>query len=322
MFYRSSENYKLLQLIQQGNYADVWKAQGMVSGVIVAVKMLRDRGHPDVVAGFRRELRVLLRRAHANVVEVIAYNLECEQPFYAMPFFEQGSLVRYAGKLPKENLLGLAIGLGDALAGIHRAGMVHGDVKPHNALVNKDGHVKHSDPLGNGLGVTVSYGTKWGGTHGYMAPEVEARGPITAESDAFSFGALLFHMVTGVHPGNLCGQGMMSPGQLDIGVAARGEGVTWYGSSARMWTSHPLRNVIWELTDPDPNKRPSLERVVEYLETTPVPQGAAEDGVNSFELPRPEPTDAGLSGLLAGLFVAGVAVAGIGLIVAAAGGKK
>lgn len=312
-YFKRHEGFQLLELIGQGGYADVYKARDVESGVVVAVKMLRDC-HPDGLVGFRRELKVLMSRVHPNIVEVLAVNLECDTPYYAMPLYENGSLEKWAGRLPKANMRRLAQTLGEALAEMHRAQMVHGDIKPENVLVDKDGVVRHSDPLGNGQGVTVSFGTKWGGTAGYMAPEIaHGNAPITEASDAFSFGALLFHMVSGIHPSVLC-DGTMSPGQLDIAKPVAGR-VRWSLRSASGWANDPLRDVVWSLTEPDPCRRATLAQVVEFLATKGEPPA-----------PPPPPSKSGWELLAdfagAAVVVAGLGLAGVGLVSALGSSSK
>jgi len=83
---------------------------------------------------------------------------------------------------------------------LHGSWISHGDIKPDNVLLDQDGHLRVSDPLGNGLGCTILISENCGGTPGYWAPEVQAGQPITQAADVHSFGATIYHLLTGLTP--------------------------------------------------------------------------------------------------------------------------
>ena len=304
------QRYDLLDKIDEGGFGVVWRARCRWTGRLVAIKFLLDANDPDGLKAFWREVRILGRGLHSAIVKLVDHQLHTGTPYYVMPYFEGGTLEKHAGKLPLQNLIAVAHRLCEGIAYLHANQIVHGDIKPPNVLVDANGGVQHGDPLGNGSGCTVSFNTMVGGTPGYMAPELDHGWTISSESDAFSFGALLFHMVTGANPRFLC-RDSNSPGQLDIAQALTVNGMTWSAREAERWMHHPLRQLIWDLTAPNPSARPTMWQAVGEL---------ASEGMLVPLPPLREP-EFGLGDLLltiaAGAFV-GVAAAGGVLLVGAA----
>jgi serine/threonine protein kinase len=94
----------------------------------------------------------------------------------------------------------VALEIAMTLATLHAANIAHGDIKPDNVLITHDGHLQVADPLGNGVGCTMLFSQNRGGTPGYWAPEVCAGAPISCPADVYSYGALLYHLLTGRKP--------------------------------------------------------------------------------------------------------------------------
>lgn len=93
-------------------------------------------------------------------------------PFYVMPYLEGGSLSQHAGRLGVAQLQEVAENLAGTLATLHIAFDLHGDFKPDNVLLTKQGLLQVADPLGNGTLFTILFAENRGGTPGYMAPEI------------------------------------------------------------------------------------------------------------------------------------------------------
>lgn len=187
-----------LTLVQHGGFADVFVGMHIASGQRLAVKVLRDAHVERARENFAREVLILSRRASRYLLNVLAADLDAPKPYYVMPFMPGGCLTTRAGSLSEIDVLGFGSQIASAVAALHAIDIVHGDLKPDNALLAYN-ELRVGDPLGNGGGCTVSLTTKQGGTPGYMAPELR-HCPISPEADVYAFGATLFHLTTGVHP--------------------------------------------------------------------------------------------------------------------------
>ncbi len=177
-------------------------------------------------------------------MSIIAHDLEALRPYYVMPYFPNGPLSKVCGRLHPTQFLTIARDLAEAIAAMHQQNIVHGDIKPDNILRSGPETVKLSDPLGNGGGCTLSFTANCGGTPGYAPSEVFAGQPISCPSDVFSFGATLFHMVTGIRPRD-------------------GQDYDTAKSAARVPES--VQILILACTRAEPEKRPTIDTVLEYL---------------------------------------------------------
>src|SRR5262245_56602156 len=124
-------------------------------------------------------------------------------PVLVMEFIEGESLTAYTREAqPRETLLQVASQIADALAAAHAKRIIHGDLKPENILVRDDGLVKILD-FGLARMVNtenIASGGILAGTLLYMSPEQVRCEPLTAATDVFSFGIVLFELAAGRHP--------------------------------------------------------------------------------------------------------------------------
>jgi len=178
----------------------------------VAVKILLPNlsADPATAARFDREARSLAMAAHPNVVAV--FDVEPgdpqggREPFYVMEMCDGGSLAdRLAAtqRLPPAELAPIVAAVAEGLADLHRRGMVHRDVKPHNILFC-DGRPKLADfglarTDGEGLDALTATGTTIG-TLAYLAPELLAGRTATPASDVYALAVVAFQALTGRLP--------------------------------------------------------------------------------------------------------------------------
>lgn len=186
-------------LLVQGTVADLYLVPRETESEPIVAKVLREVT-PESRRWFTREYRVLSTRVHRGIVPALGGDMEAERPYYFMPFLSGGTLTRVAGTLTPAVLRSVARWLAAAIGALHAQDIAHGDIKPDNVLITKNGTVQVSDPLGNGSGCTITWGAHSGGTPGYWAPEIAAGAPISKAGDVFSLGATLFQLATGISP--------------------------------------------------------------------------------------------------------------------------
>jgi serine/threonine-protein kinase len=185
--------YEILAPIGAGGMGEVWKATDTRLGRTVAIKVLNGL-HSE---RFEQEARAIAALNHPHIC-----TLHDVGPDYLVMEYIEG--VALSGPLPVEEALRLALQMAAALEAAHAKGITHRDLKPANILVTKEG-VKLLDfglakPLagwgGTGDATRTIEGTILG-TPSYMAPEQIEGKPCDARSDVFSFGAVLYEMLTG-----------------------------------------------------------------------------------------------------------------------------
>jgi eukaryotic-like serine/threonine-protein kinase len=197
-------HYTILEKLGEGGMGVVYKALDTRLDRCIALKFLPHHLTPnqDEQARFMQEARAAAALNHPNVCTVIDIQEESSQPFIVMEYVE-GTTLRQ--KSPFANIgdaISYAIQIGEALAAAHAKGIVHRDIKSDNVMLTPDGRIKVMDfglaKLKGSLHLTKESSTL--GTLAYMAPEQIEGGASDARSDIFSFGVLLFEMLTGKLP--------------------------------------------------------------------------------------------------------------------------
>jgi serine/threonine-protein kinase len=182
--------------------SEVWRAHDLTLDRTVALKMLSPTADLE---RFRREARVVAALAHENVMRVYDYGEDEAGPFMALEWLPGGTLDdRLAGgTLPPEETERVAQGIAAGLAHLHARDLVHRDLKPANVLFDEEGRPKLADfglaRRAAGHGTLTEAGTVLG-TAAYISPEQAAGEPAQATSDVYSFGGILFRMLTGALP--------------------------------------------------------------------------------------------------------------------------
>jgi eukaryotic-like serine/threonine-protein kinase len=199
--------YQLTRRLGEGSFAETYLATDPILQRQVAIKVLRDQysGDHRAVRHFEQEAKAAAEVAHPNVVEVYSYGRETQTLFIVMEWVDGlnlKQLIRARAPLPIPEAVRLLQELLRGLGAIHRAGIIHRDVKPQNVLLTRQGTAKLSD-FGIARGTLVSGLTETGmtvGTAAYMAPEQASGGRITAAVDLYAAGVILYELVTGQLP--------------------------------------------------------------------------------------------------------------------------
>jgi hypothetical protein len=201
--------YTLLRELGGGAMGVVYEAMHRDLGRKVALKVLRTGfdTEPLALERFRREARACAQVRHDSIVEIYEAGFAEGRPFYAMPILSGKSLAQLIregnGPAPKDLCRGLA-GIADALDGLHRAGIVHRDIKPGNIMVSPEGKMILAD---FGLARTAASQalTQTGqalGTPLYMSPEqvIGQKAEIDGRSDIYGLGATMYEALSGKPP--------------------------------------------------------------------------------------------------------------------------
>src|SRR5262245_15066101 len=200
------KRYRIMRKLGSGGMANVYLAEDQELGRRVAIKILNDRHAADeqFVERFRRAAKNAAALSHQNIVSIYDRG-EAEGTYYiAMEYLDGRSLkelIISRGAAPVSVAVDYARQILAALRFAHRHGIVHRDIKPHNVLVDADGHVKVTD-----FGIAragASQMTEEGsiiGTAQYLSPE-QARGTqVDQRSDLYSLGIVLYELLTGTVP--------------------------------------------------------------------------------------------------------------------------
>src|SRR6478672_10519804 len=200
--------------------SSVYRAHDRLLERDVALKVLHEQftADTDYVERFRREARSVAQLSHPNIVTVIDRGEQDDRQYIVFEYIageNLKSLVEREGPLPEAEAIGLTLQVARALGFAHEHGLVHRDVKPQNVLLNGDGRAKVTD-FGIARSMDVKHGmTQTGavlGTSDYIAPEQAQGQTVSAQTDIYSLGVVLYELLTGEVP---------FPGENFVAVAMR-----------------------------------------------------------------------------------------------------
>ena len=225
MIGKTIAHYQVLEKLGEGGMGVVYKARDTHLDRFVALKVLPPErvADPERNRRFVQEAKAASALNHPNIITIHDICSEAGLNFIVMEYVPGRTLDQWIGRqgLKLGETLKCAVQIADALAGAHAAGIIHRDLKPGNVMVTQDGLVKVLDfglaklrepaigQAGRPLGApaaedqptrTLQPHTEEGailGTVAYMSPEQAQGKPLDPRSDIFSFGSVLYEMVTG-----------------------------------------------------------------------------------------------------------------------------
>ncbi|MBI2687564.1 MAG: serine/threonine-protein kinase [Acidobacteria bacterium] len=210
-------HYEILEKLGEGGMGMVYKARDVLLNRVAALKFLSADSAltDDKRRRFLQEAQSASALNHPNIITVYEITQSGGRDFIAMELVQGRSLAELIGRkpLPTGKAITYAIQIADALAAAHSAGIVHRDLKPGNVMIADSGLVKVLDfglaklvagpsSISDATQTLVNEGPKTEegaiiGTVSYMSPEQAEGKPVDHRSDIFSFGALLYEMLTG-----------------------------------------------------------------------------------------------------------------------------
>jgi eukaryotic-like serine/threonine-protein kinase len=259
--------YVVLGTLGRGGMGSVYLAYDPELDRKVALKLVPLRGSSDATDGpgrsrVLREAQAVARLSHPNVVTVFDAGTSGTSVFLAMELFDGGTFAEWlhAAPRPWRQVVATLSRAGRGLAAAHEAGLTHGDFKPDNILLGRDGRVCVGDfglagpsPMPS---AAPSEMARIAGTPAYMAPEALSGQETSPRSDQFSFCVTLFEALAGARP---------FPGST---FAQRREGLGQPPSAASVGQiPAAIRRVLLQGLSPDPAQRhPTLNALLEQLD--------------------------------------------------------
>lgn len=204
--------YVITSLIGQGGMGIVYRAHDPQLGRAIALKMMRGEVSDRQKARLMVEAQAMARLSHPNVVAIHDLIVEDGHLFIAMELIEGTSLGKWlAGERPRADVMRVFRDAGRGLAAAHAVGIVHGDFKPENVLVDEARHrvcvtdfglarFESTEAASSSAASSTSFDSMLAGTPAYMAPEQFRHERVVPATDQFSFCVALYEALYGSWP--------------------------------------------------------------------------------------------------------------------------
>ena len=246
--------YRIIGLLGRGGMGEVYRATDLTLGQPVALKFLPEEASRNqrLLERFHGEVRVARLVSHPNVCRVYDIGQVEGMPFISMEYVDGedlGSLLLRIGRLPADKAVQTARKLCAGLTAAHDRGVIHRDLKPGNIMIDKRGEVVIMDFGLAAISDQLSGAEVRNGTPAYMAPEQLKCTGVTAKSDIYALGLVLYELFTGKRPYDAKSVQQL----IDLQDSAQLTSMI----SVAADIDPVVEKVIRRCLDPDPAKRPA-----------------------------------------------------------------
>lgn len=215
-----ANRYQLERLLGHGGFSEVWLAKDNYTKLNIAIKVYAPgQGlDSDGLAEFSAELAGVFNLNHTNLLKPTHVDTWEGMPYLILPYCSRGSISKQIGRMPENEIWKLIHDVASGLAYLHKNDIVHQDIKPDNILLDDAGNYVITDfgistKARSTLRKSVIGGAVSGGTMAYMGPERFSKQPAPIKaSDIWSFGAMVYELITGNVPFGEMGGGMQKAG--------------------------------------------------------------------------------------------------------------
>jgi predicted Ser/Thr protein kinase len=276
------DRYRIISKLGAGGMGEVYRATDLRLGQQVALKFLplEMAEDPKALARFQNEVRIARQVAHPNVCRVYDIGEVEGIPYLSMEYVDGedlNSLLRRIGRLPRDKALEISRKLCAGLAAAHNKGVLHRDLKPGNIMIDGRGQVLITDFGLAGIMGQIDGAEARNGTPGYMAPEQLSGKEVSAQSDVYALGVVLYEMFTGKRPFNASTRAEL--------IKQTNEGMPPAPRNIVKEIDPAVESVILQCLSPDPRKRPDSALAV----SAALPGGdALAAALAAGETPSPE----------------------------------
>jgi predicted Ser/Thr protein kinase len=274
--------YRIVSLLGHGGMGEVYRATDLTLSQPVALKFLPESGpdHHRALERFHGEVRIARQVSHPNVCRVYDVG-EAEGMAYISMEYVDGedlaSLLQRIGRLPADKAMEIARKICAGVAAAHDKGVIHRDLKPANIMLDRRGNVVIMD-FGLAAVADELRGTEArSGTPAYMAPEQLRGEQVTARSDIYALGMVLYEIFTGKRAYEAASMAELIRMQESAQITSM--------SSIAAEIDPAVEKAIRRCLDPDPSKRPASALMVAAALPGGDPLAAA---LAAGETPSPE----------------------------------
>jgi len=197
-----AERYRVVALAGRGGMGEVYRAEDLTLGQVMALKFLPDTLSQDAgaLARFHAEVRTARQVSHPNVCRMFDIGETEGTLFLTMEYVDGedlASVVRRIGRLSPDKATEIARQICAGLAAAHERGVIHRDLKPANVMLDGAGKIRLMDFGLAGVAASMKGAEVRAGTPAYMAPEQLAGREVSTKSDIYSLGLILYEILTG-----------------------------------------------------------------------------------------------------------------------------
>ena len=246
--------YRIISLLGRGGMGEVYRATDLTLAQPVALKFLPDAGgdHRRSLERFHNEVRIARQVSHPNVCRVYDVGEADGMPYISMEYVDGedlASLLQRIGRLPADKALEIARRICAGVAAAHDKGVIHRDLKPANIMLDRRGNVVIMDFGLAAVADQLRGAEARSGTPAYMAPEQLRGEEVTARSDIYALGMVLYEIFTGKRAYEAATMAELIRMQESAQITSM--------SSIAAGIDPAIENAIRRCLDPDPLRRPA-----------------------------------------------------------------